>query len=74
MRKNPSILVMGNPPRGKRGKGREFGKQVLEVRYIHSEDGKAYKHPFTKGTRMEALPDGSVRIFHPTKPSWKDFP
>lgn len=78
---NPSLVVLGNPPlklskaaaRGAAAGGRVFAREVLELRYIHQEDGKAYKHTFDKGVQAVALPDGSVRLVNPRKPIWGDY-
>lgn len=58
-----------NPP----VRGRVFGKQVLEVRYVHAEDKCRYIHKFGNGVQMENLADGSVRLFHPKHRIWEDM-
>lgn len=50
-----------------------FGKQVLAVEYIHSGDGKPYRHDFGKGVTLSANPDGSLRIAHATRRVWEVF-
>ena len=73
---NPSILVVGANPGGEGQKptrgGRIFGKEVDEVFYVHVTEGPR-RHPFGKGVKVEALPDGSIRLFHPRKRLWKDM-
>ncbi len=51
-----------------------MSKDVLEVAYIHEEDGKPYKHKFEKsGTRLKTMPDGSIKIYNPQYKLWEDF-
>lgn len=51
------VAVFGNPPR------ELIGKRVLEIRYVHAEDGQNYRHPFTrKDVKMYGLKDGSILI------------
>lgn len=66
---NPNLLVLANPKGGKL-----FGKEVIEIRYVHAEDGRAYKHDFGSDVRMAAMPDGSVRLYSTTgRRIWGDF-
>ena len=59
-------------PGGAVSRGRVFGSQVEEVKYRHVKRG-ARVHTFAKrGTKLEALPDGSVRIFNPKSRLWED--
>lgn len=51
----------------------EMSREVTEIRYIHLEDGHAYKHSFKKGVRMAIQEEGSVLLYHPTKRIWDDF-
>lgn len=46
---------------------------VEEVRYIHAEDGKAYKHTFADPPSLYAMPDGSLHIWHPVHRLWGDY-
>lgn len=59
-RRNPSLVVLGaNPPKG----AVLFGKSVEEIRYVHAEDGKRYRHPFErKDVKMYALANGDILI------------
>jgi hypothetical protein len=41
-----------------------FGQQVLAVEYIHSDDGRAYRHEFGKGVRLFANHDGTLALEH----------
>jgi hypothetical protein len=51
-----------------------IAKRVLEIRYIHIEDGQPYRHEFAPGVLCEVLPDGSARLYRPDgKPVWKNF-
>lgn len=52
--------------------GGVFAKQVEYIEYTHADDGQPYYHAFGKGVKMEALPDGSLRIFHPNRRMWVD--
>lgn len=74
LRRNPPLAIFGNPPRGRRGAVGTMSTEVIEVRYIHAEDGKPYKHQFGPDVCMEALEDGSVRIYgkHGQR-MWGDF-
>ena len=60
---NPTLAVLGplNP-------AHIFG-EVKCVKYRHKTEGYR-EHNFGTGTKIEALPDGSVRIFHPSKRVW----
>jgi hypothetical protein len=50
--------------------GRIFGKQMHEMKYEHTSEGPRV-HTFTaRGTKLEALPDGSVRVFNVKHPVW----
>lgn len=78
---NPSLMVLGNPPiklskaarRAAESGGSVFMREVLEIRYIHQDDGKAYVHEFQKGTKGVALADGSVRLVNPKVPIWGEY-
>jgi hypothetical protein len=71
----PGVWIFANPGRGKRTKGSTIlSTRMLAAEYVHAENGKDYRHDFTGGVTIEALPDGSVRIFRPDgKPVIKDF-
>ena len=67
-RKNPVLAIMGNP------KGKLISTEVIEIRYIHEKDNDPYKHKFEyKGTKMLAMPDGSIRIYNPKHRLWGNF-
>lgn len=70
-RHNPPLAVFGNPPEEAVGL---ISKHAIQIRYIHAEDGKPYQHDFGDGVCLEALPDGSVRIYglH-GQPVWGNF-
>lgn len=57
----------------RRTQGADPVGRVLEVRYIHDDDGEPYKHEFRPGVKMEALPDGSLRIYKPGSRVWSDL-
>lgn len=60
---NPTLAVLGP------NRARVFGTHVHLVKYEHVTEGFR-AHEFGPGVRMEALPDGSVRLFHPRKRLW----
>lgn len=63
-RANPTIFVAGNP-------GELLGRAV-QLKYLHETEGPRY-HDFDDGeTRVELLPDKSVRLYNPRKPLWMD--
>jgi len=67
---NPAVLVVGANPGGRRqAEGRIFGKEVERLTYRHVTQGRRF-HDFGPGARLEALADGSVRIFNPSRPLW----
>jgi len=68
-RKNPALVVLGaNPqPQGM------LSRRVLTLDYVHGDDGQAYTHAFRPGVKMQALEDGSVRLYHPRRRIWRDF-
>jgi len=68
-RTNPALVVLGAnpPPEG------TLGRRVLTLDYVHGDDGQAYTHFFRPGVKMQALEDGSVRLFHPRRRIWRDF-
>ena len=75
-RDNPSVLVFGNPPERTRPWDRAtvVSKRAVAIEYDHVSDGKLYRHPFARGVVVEALVDGSVRLYRPDgKPLWKMF-
>lgn len=41
----------------------QLSKRVLELRYVHIADGQRYKHKFKPNVCMEALHDGSIRVY-----------
>jgi hypothetical protein len=71
----PAVWIFGNPGRGRKTKGSEIlSRGSLAIEYVHAEDGKNYRHVFHQGVTIEALPDGSVRMFRPDgKAIIKDF-
>jgi hypothetical protein len=66
---NPPLVTFANPPRGEL-----MSKRVYELAYKHVDDSKAYKHKFAAGVCLEALPDGSIRVYSKHgKRLWGDF-
>jgi len=65
-RRNPSLLVIGNP------RGKVLGR-VTRIEYVHAEDGQHYFHDFGGGVQVRAMPDGSLRMSHPSKRLWEDM-
>lgn len=71
----PAVWIFANPRRGKptRG-GRIMSRKGLAIEYVHTDDEQNYRHTFARGVTIEALPDGSVRMFRPDgKSIVKDF-
>lgn len=66
-RPNPDLMVFRENP------GEVWSGRVYDLRYRHDEDGGDYIHDFRPGVHMEGLEDGSVRLFHPSRPLWRDF-
>jgi hypothetical protein len=71
-RKNPSLFVVGANPGTRRARGKLFGKNVHKVYYEHATEGYRV-HEFASGVKLEGLPDGSVRLYHPKKRIWEDM-
>lgn len=65
-RRNPPIVLL-NP-----GAPVTFGKEVDAVFYEHVSEGPRV-HYFGRGVRVQALPDGSIRLYHPRKRLWADL-
>lgn len=74
-RANPSVLVFGNPPRTRPwDRATILSKRAVAIEYDHVSDGALYRHSFARGVVVEALADGSVRLYRPDgKPLWKMF-
>ncbi len=72
-KRNPTLMVQN--PRGK-----VFSKRVENVSYVLDEQTHdpdtgeliVRVHEFDPPARMEALPDGSIRIYHPKHRVWGD--
>lgn len=71
----PAVWIFANPGRGKRTRGSKLlSSNALAVEYVHTDNRQNYRHDFHRGVTIEALPDGSVRMFRPDgKPIIKDF-
>jgi hypothetical protein len=41
----------------------QLSRRVFEIRYKHLADGQNYKHKFKPNVCMEALHDGSIRVY-----------
>lgn len=66
---NPPLVTWDvNPP-----EGGLFGDDVYAIWYRHTDDGRNYVHEFDPGVELEALPDGSVLLSHPTRRLWEEF-
>lgn len=52
--------------------GQVFGYPVY-IEYVHEGDGRVYYHEFGGGVEMQALPDGSLRLFDPRRKLWRDY-
>ncbi len=68
---NPPLTVfsMVNPPKG----GVLMSDHLYTIEYRHQQNGKNYYHDFRKGTRMHAMPDGTIRISRPGARVWGEF-
>lgn len=67
-KRNPGLLVLGNPPAG----AQLMSEHVEKLWYHHATEGPRV-HEFGTGVRMYALEDGSVLLKHPSKPVWGDL-
>lgn len=73
---NPAVLVFGNPPQASRPWDRAtiISQRAVAIEYDHVTDGEYYRHDFRQGVVVEALVDGSVRLYRPDgKPIWRMF-
>ncbi len=71
-RPNPPLVVLGNP--GKSRGSQILSKNIISIRYQHAADGDYYEHKFKKGSVIELLPDGSIRVFNPRGVKlWGDY-
>ncbi len=43
-----------------------------QLKYQHRGDGKNYRHEFGGAVVVQALDDGSLRIYHPSRKLWVD--
>lgn len=72
-RGNPPLVVFGNPRGATRG-AHILSREIHAIKYKHASDGKLYEHKFARGSAIELLPDGSIRVFSPTGVRlWNDF-
>lgn len=64
-----------NPVRVRRGTQdvvETIGK-AHQLKYKHLADGKNYVHDFGGTVIVQALRDGSLRLYHPRRKLWGDF-
>lgn len=67
---NPPLAVFANPSKG----GELLSDRAFALEYRHAADGKAYRHDFKTGVRIECMPDGSVRLYRmDRKPIFGEF-
>lgn len=66
-RANPDLVLLGMNP------DPAWSSRVLQLDYIHGDNGQPYTHSFRRGVHMQGLEDGSVRVYHPRRRLWKDF-
>ncbi|KKM21394.1 hypothetical protein LCGC14_1635880 [marine sediment metagenome] len=66
-KKNPDLILLGMNP------DPIWSRDVLQLDYIHEENGQPYTHEFKPGVRMQSLEDGSVRLYHPRRRIWREF-
>jgi hypothetical protein len=71
----PAVWIFANPGRGRKTRGSKIlSSRCYAVEYRHHEDGKNYRHDYTAGVTIEALPDGSLRMFRTDgRPVIRDF-
>lgn len=68
----PLVTYEANPA------GRLMSRDVVGIWYRHEEDGELYEHRFNRslfgnGVHMEARPGGDLRLYHRSKPLWREF-
>jgi len=66
-KRNPPLVFFDNPGPGL------MSPSVKLIGYEHADDGELYLHEFAGGVEMEALPDGSISIRHPSRRVWREF-
>ncbi len=72
VKENPPLVVLGNP--GKSRGSKVLSKNIHSLRYQHAEDGEFYEHKFKRGSYVELLPDGSIRVYNPRGVKlWGDY-
>lgn len=64
---NPDLIFLGANPNG------TWSHRVLSLDYYHDDDGQPYTHSFSRGVHMQGLADGSVRLYNPDRPIWREF-
>lgn len=73
-KKNPQLLLFGaNRPCTWTKGAKRIGKEVDSIKYVHVRQGPRVHEFERNGVRMECLPDGSIRIFHPTYRLWEEL-
>lgn len=65
-----TLAILSNPPPPG---GRPLSYMVLDIVYVHAEDGKVYEHEFGPGVEMWALKNGSIVLRLPGKRIWEDI-
>lgn len=65
-RANPDLVLLENPDD-------VWSHEVTRLEYWHDDNGLPYFHDFKPGVHLQALEDGSVRLFHPRRPIWREF-
>ncbi len=66
------LLVFGPNPSGPSPGSVPIGQQVDAIYYHHVTEGPRVHEIETEDVRMEGLPDGSLRIYHPSQRLWRD--
>jgi hypothetical protein len=73
-RTNPPLVVWMNPP------SRDddvMSQNVHDLAYVHEEDGKPYRHKFSRGVDLVSMSRGEQRylaLIRPDgRPLWEDF-
>lgn len=59
LRRNPSLVVVGNPPGLPTGRLMGY---IHAIEYRHAEDGKNYRHEFESNPEVRVIDDRTVMI------------
>lgn len=68
LKPNPPLTIFKSNPPG------VMSDRAWFLAYRHADDGEDYIHDFGPDVHLEAQEDGSVCLWHPTRPVWREFP